>query len=142
MKQSKLIVNVKSGAPFDQYVGRKPSESTRPHWGNPFSHNAAWGIKVASVAASITAYHEWLTGKAHLEVEPKRRQWIVNNVHTLKGKTLGCFCSPGRCHAEVLVHYANRELKATVGPNAGNGSSYTDAEIAAMAAARPRKEKV
>ena len=107
--QNGLVVNVKTGCNWDKFVGRQPKSVDKPHWGNPFSHNAAWGIKVASRAAAVTAYHDWLTGAEHREVEPRRRKWIVANVASLKGMTLGCFCAPLKCHAEVLVHYANRK---------------------------------
>jgi len=43
------------------------------------------------------------------EVIEKYRQWILTQpellaaLPELKGKTLGCFCSPKKCHGDVLV---------------------------------------
>ena len=43
------------------------------------------------------------------EVIEKYRVWvltqpqILDTLHTLKGKRLGCFCKPKACHGDVLV---------------------------------------
>lgn len=48
------------------------------------------------------------------EVIEKYRAWIVEqpelmaDLHELRGKVLGCWCHPKRCHGEVLVELANR----------------------------------
>ena len=36
-----------------------------------------------------------------------RRQWILSNIAALKGKKLGCFCAPQRCHGDVLARLAD-----------------------------------
>jgi len=71
----------------DVYIGR-PSK-----WGNPF-----------------------VIGKdgTRDEVIEKYRQWLLSNpelleeVKELKGKILGCWCSPKKCHGDVLAELANR----------------------------------
>jgi bacteriorhodopsin len=46
------------------------------------------------------------------EVIAKYRQWIFTqptllaNLHTLKGKRLGCVCKPLACHGDVLAELA------------------------------------
>lgn len=35
---------------------------------------------------------------------------LLNDLHELKGKTLGCFCSPLACHGDVLVELVNQLL--------------------------------
>ena len=48
------------------------------------------------------------------EVITKYRAWIVRQpalmaaLHELRGKNLVCWCTPERCHAEVLIELANR----------------------------------
>ena len=72
--------------PYDVYIGR-PSK-----WGNPF-----------------------VVGKdgTRKEVVEKYRQWILqqpellNSLHELRGKVLGCWCSPKECHGDVLLEFAN-----------------------------------
>jgi hypothetical protein len=33
---------------------------------------------------------------------------LVNDLHELKGKKLGCFCKPKRCHGDFLAREANK----------------------------------
>lgn len=74
------VVNLKKEA-YDIYIGR-PSK-----WGNPFE-----------------------IGKDgdRLEVVKKYGVWfmttnLINSLHELKGKKLGCFCKPLLCHGDFLV---------------------------------------
>lgn len=78
---------------YDVYIGR-PSK-----WGNPFTH-----IKDGSTLAkhivnsrdeSVSAYCEWIT--------KGNGKHLLNDLHELKGKTLGCWCKPQSCHGDILV---------------------------------------
>ena len=74
---------------YDVYIGR-PSK-----WGNPFSHKAGTlaNFLVDSQEAAVDRYREWiLTQPALLAALPE-----------LKGKRLGCWCKPAKCHGDVLV---------------------------------------
>lgn len=70
---------------YDVYIGR-PSK-----WGNPFT----------------------MPENTRDEAVDKYEQWILNNPELLKdlpeltGKILGCYCSPKRCHGDVLLKLAN-----------------------------------
>ena len=83
----KFVVHCKK-EPFDVYIGR-PSK-----WGNPF-----------------------VIGKDGIrdEVIEKYRVYILEKFTVkeiqdeLKGKILGCWCSPLPCHGDVLSSIANRE---------------------------------
>lgn len=93
------IVNhrvVKKGeAGYDEYIGR-PSP-----WGNPFQIG-----RDGSRAAVIDKYRRWLeTGKTFdcPAATKERRQWILDHLTDLKGKTLACWCAPLSCHGEVLL---------------------------------------
>ena len=75
---------------FDVYIGR-PSK-----WGNPFVIG-----KDGDRASVIQKYEEWLL----------TNQELMASLHELKGKVLGCWCSPLPCHGDVLVRLANKESK-------------------------------
>jgi hypothetical protein len=86
------VVNMKT-EPFDIYVGR-PSK-----WGNPYSH------KPGTLA-------EFLVGSRKEAIE-KFEDYLLNNkelmdsLHELKGKTLGCWCHPKACHGDILAKWTN-----------------------------------
>jgi hypothetical protein len=46
--------------------------------------------------------------REHLPSRPDLRDAIT----TLRGKALGCFCSPHRCHGDCLARLANRKTGA------------------------------
>jgi hypothetical protein len=79
--------------PYDIYVGR-PSK-----WGNPFTHIAdkktAAQFVVSSREEAVDAYRLWIT-----EGEGKH---LLEDLHELKGKVLGCWCAPKSCHGDVLL---------------------------------------
>lgn len=81
--------------PYDVYIGR-PSK-----WGNPFSHKPGTIAKyrVRSRDEAVDKYREYVLSNPEL----------LNDLHELKGKVLGCWCAPQRCHGDVLVELANRQ---------------------------------
>lgn len=42
--------------------------------------------------------------KEHIEASPD----LINKLHELKGKTLGCWCKPNKCHGDVLIELINK----------------------------------
>jgi hypothetical protein len=77
-------------------------------WGCPFSHIRDRKTKakflVNSRKEAIAAYKEWITNG-----EGKH---LLNDLHELKGKTLGCWCKDENgkgksCHGDVLVELVN-----------------------------------
>jgi hypothetical protein len=81
---------------YDVYIGR-PSK-----WGNPFSYLdrtlALW--KTASREEAIERYEKYL----------KERPELLTAVKTeLRGKVLGCWCSPKSCHGDVLARIADED---------------------------------
>ncbi len=83
--------------PYDIYIGR-PSK-----FGNPFTHlhdrKTRAEFIVSSREESIAAYREWITNGAG--------KHLLNDLHELKGKKLGCWCKPLSCHGDVLVELIN-----------------------------------
>lgn len=79
--------------PFDIYIGR-PGK-----WGNPFSHKEGTLalFKTNTRDEAVDNYKEWLLKNLDL----------MKNLSELKGKTLGCWCKPQKCHGDVLLELAN-----------------------------------
>ncbi len=68
--------------PYDIYIGR-PSK-----WGNPFEIG-----KDGTRKEVIEKYKNWILGQPNL----------LDSLHELEGKTLGCFCKPKECHGDILI---------------------------------------
>lgn len=83
--------------PYDIYIGR-PSK-----WGNPFTHikdGTLGKYVVSSRKESIEKFREWITvGEGN---------YLLKDIHELKGKKLGCFCKPKSCHGDILAELANK----------------------------------
>lgn len=73
---------------FDVYIGR-PSK-----WGNPFTIG-----KDGTRAEVIQKYREWILTQPEL----------LSQLGELKGKVLGCWCSPLPCHGDVLVELVEQD---------------------------------
>jgi hypothetical protein len=86
------VANLKNG-PFDVYIGR-PSK-----WGNPYSHKEGTlaEFKVLSRKEAIEKYEEYLLNNEEL----------MSSLIELKGKTLGCWCHPKKCHGDILSKLVN-----------------------------------
>ena len=83
------------------YVGR-PTK-----FGNPYSHIANGTLAKFTVSSrdeAVDAYENALLRKFERDPDAKRRLQ-----EALRGKDLVCWCAPQRCHADVLLKYANEE---------------------------------
>jgi hypothetical protein len=95
-KQFTYVVHCKK-SDYDVYIGR-PSK-----WGNPFSHKDGTlaEFKIGNRAEAIQKYEEWILNQPHL----------MGALHELKGKTLGCWCSPKPCHGHILAKLVERHVE-------------------------------
>src|SRR5690606_18179054 len=60
----------------------------------------------------IKKFRSWLLGAGDFgnkNATEERRKWILNNVLSLYGKTIACWCSPAKCHGDVLADFAFAE---------------------------------
>ena len=91
----KFVVNLYK-EPYDVYIGR-PSE-----FGNPYSHmkNTLAQYQVKNRDEAVDKFEEYV--KAHPELIPKIKE-------QLKGKVLGCYCAPLKCHGDILARIANAD---------------------------------
>ncbi len=65
------------------------------NWGNPFIMRGASDEERDRVIHLFTLYAAW-----RLSIEP---DWLK----PLRGKVLGCWCAPKRCHGDILLRLAN-----------------------------------
>ena len=78
------VVNIRNTQEEYIYIGKvTKSPNLSKHFGNPFSH------------------------LNYKNIEQERRLWILDNIKELRGKNLGCFCSPLPCHGDILLKLAN-----------------------------------
>ena len=75
---------------FDVYIGR--ARGPRGKWGNPFSEGTR--------EENIAKFEEYLVNNKEL----------MQDLHELKDKRLGCFCKPKACHGDILKKYAEMVL--------------------------------
>lgn len=72
---------------YDVYIGR-PSK-----WGNPFSIG-----KDGTRKEVIKKYRNYILSNKKL----------MNELHELEGKVLGCWCKPRACHGDVLIELLDK----------------------------------
>lgn len=84
------VVNLNK-EPYDIYIGRGSK------WGNPYTHikdkETLAVFVVATREEAIAKYREYIQSKPDL----------MNSLHELEGKVLGCFCKPKSCHGDILL---------------------------------------
>ena len=88
MERQTKVINRKYKIPFDVYIGR-PSI-----FGNQF-HIGKDGDRDEVIRKYRKLFHWKLKADAKFKAK----------VDALKGRTLGCWCSPAKCHGDVIVEY-------------------------------------
>lgn len=96
VKKKNKIVNCRN-AQYDVYIGR-PSK-----WGNPFTHKKSNIIDTNSEDRedSIKKYEEW--------IRYGEGKYLLEQLHELEGKILGCWCKPKKCHGDILIKLLNEK---------------------------------
>ena len=90
------IVNILHTAEYEVYIGRV-GFGMSGEFGNPYK---LW--KDGDRDEILQKYQAYFYKR--INNDPK----FLERVHSLKGKILGCFCSPRKCHGDVLVEYLNQ----------------------------------
>ena len=94
------VVNIRHPeARYDVYIGRA-GHGQGGYFGNPFP--------LASDTPTLRAlvmkqYEQYFHQRLGTDPEFKRR------VLELKGRCLGCFCHPKKCHGDVIAEYLNNQ---------------------------------
>lgn len=78
--------------PYDIYIGRETRMHTDDGWGNPFAIG-----RDGDRSQVIAKYRLWIL------TQPK----LLARLPDLRGKVLGCWCSPLACHGDVLAEMAD-----------------------------------
>lgn len=86
-----IVYNIRGKRP-DLMANNVPVDRGSP-WGNPFIMNNE--AERDDACDKYELYARW-----RLTIEP---DWLK----LLRGKNLGCWCAPKRCHAETLLRLAN-----------------------------------
>lgn len=114
---------------------RKPEDGigvARPSkWGNPFwvekfmggwrvvgpgdwaANTDPYGAELDARVVAVFLFERWLSGAEWWAPPalPGRRRFILDHVHELAGKKLGCWCDQhGPCHAKVLARLADEAV--------------------------------
>lgn len=78
---------------------------TRPgRFGNPFRVT-----QDRSQIICVGAFRTWLTVEGCDARIPEKKKWILDNLSSLRGKNLACYCRVGTvCHADVLLELSNK----------------------------------
>ena len=78
-------------------------------WGCPFSYREGTRATyiLPTIKEAIEAYRECITNG--------EGKYLLNDLHELKVKTLGCWCKPKTCHGDVLVELVNNLDKSRTG---------------------------
>jgi hypothetical protein len=107
------------------------------HYGNPFGVtgvNTAATIQNAGTATEVSnRYAGWLRGENDANVEPHRRQWILDQIDSgvLDGKELVYYKNTAVNHAKKLVEFINARRN-------GNMSSGSDSKMSSDVSVGPR----
>lgn len=90
------VVNIRTHK-YDVYIGRG-GRGHDGYWGNPFSVG-----KDGDRRRVLKLYQEYFNNR--IIDDPK----FFEKLQGLIGKKLACFCSPHRCHGDIMAYYLNIE---------------------------------
>lgn len=101
------VVNIADGAQFDVYIGRAAprARDARCHEESPFANPFRVG-QDGTREEVIELYRRHLLDC--LEKDPGT--WIPR-LRELKGKRLGCWCKPEKCHGDVVARFADLQVE-------------------------------
>ena len=115
------LVNVRSGAEFDVYIGR-PSFRAKDErcrvgsiWGNPFVGERDKAVRdyrmrhirlLLLAGGPVPFWCEDVYGNDH-----KSAAWWGEQLDLLRGKRLGCWCSPEPCHGDAIIEAVKRRME-------------------------------
>lgn len=91
------VINIKSGYSYDIYIGRQGKDQDG-YFGNPYVINARRN-RDDCIEAFISYFYNRLENDPDFKI----------NVERLRGKTLGCFCKPQRCHGDIIAQWLDKE---------------------------------
>lgn len=97
-----MIVNIKSSQKYDVYCGRS-GNGKDGYFGNQFVIG-----KDGDRNEVCDKFEIYFQDRVKNDIE------FRNRVYGLRGKVLGCFCVPNRCHCETYVNWLNKPSKIII----------------------------
>lgn len=73
---------------YNIYIGRQNRNLPQSKWANPFMIG-----KNGNRTECIEKYRDWI----------KSQPQLLEDIHELEGKVLGCWCKPQDCHGDILI---------------------------------------
>ena len=96
--------NVDDRKSIQAYVGRRNPQVPREILGSDGHYGNPWTIgRDGNREQVIAKYRSFIYSSSDLEAIKLRKDIRKN----LKGKVLGCWCSPQACHADIIAQIAN-----------------------------------
>ena len=94
------VVNMKDDG-YDVYIGRA-GHGEDGYWGNPVRlyEQCSWCDDIHITKGSTLKCFKLYFDK-RLEEDPEFKRRTIK----LKGKVLGCFCKPDKCHGDIIADY-------------------------------------
>lgn len=96
------VINIRHGGVYNVYIGRKRG-GVPETFGNPvkrFVPCIECGHTHYEPGSTLECYEAWLVRKLEADTS------FAQDVLSLRGKVLGCFCAPNPCHGQVLLKHA------------------------------------
>ena len=91
------VVNIRRKEPYDVYIGRGS------RWGNPYSMHDYADLDTDREEMS----RERVIEKFRYDFERGFLRFSKEELLSLRGKRLGCYCKPKACHGDVLAEHLN-----------------------------------
>jgi Domain of unknown function (DUF4326) len=96
------VINIKSGAPYDVYIGRRNRFAPPDKPGNDgYFGNPHHLISEAERDRAVEEYRADFLRR--VESDPVFRRRVL----MLRGQRLGCFCKPRACHGDVIAEWVD-----------------------------------
>ena len=98
------VVNIRAVDHYDVYIGR-PGRGIAGPFGNPVIVDEMCPVcdkihkRASETISCYKEYFEWRAG-----CDAVFRQMVLE----LRGKTLGCFCHPRKCHGDIIVEWLEK----------------------------------
>ena len=94
------VVNLRTGEPYDVYIGG-PGKGEDGYFGN-FAAPLLYSGKMTREEC-LDIYRRYFAFRVKTDPEFRRR------LLELRGKRLGCFCSPLPCHGSVIAAWVDAQ---------------------------------
>jgi hypothetical protein len=88
------LVNIYHKSEYDVYIGR-PGRGEDGYYGNPEDLKKHNGDRDACLRAYRKYFYDRLDSDSEFKIK----------IQSLRGKRLGCFCLPQKCHGMIIIEY-------------------------------------